>query len=466
MSKKITQQWEEEEFCRSYAATWEISMDQVHYGWLAPGEKSLRLLKDVRLPNATVLDIGCGMGENLIALSKQGCSCFGVDISRFMIAIAEDNQGRYAASNPIHLEVEDMRRLTAFPGVTFDLVLSVYSLEYLRSVKELRDVIATVANRLKPGGVFLFCFSHPLQHLRHVHLQNRTAPAMTGSESMLIYSVLDVVNCLQDCELTVDRVVEQETLNPSKITYAAGLAFPYHFHNGRNPCVPAFDNLSNAAPHTIIYKARKALGSRDTQTRRLTLDHGVIDLWGETWKIWERHSFQAMGKRFEVAALRKPDGKERYLSCTVLDFAIDREEIGDQSQIYVPIGETVSGGQISVSRRSLLGIVLKRLRQVGLHPTFGRSRFVLRDHPAPVGGLFLRRIDPIFGALDGLFSRRRFGLLVFVNRTEPGGGKVGLESFFPSLGDRVYVLYIARDHSVATELTGGQLPLPGLFDEP
>jgi SAM-dependent methyltransferase len=421
------------------------------------------MLKNIPLTQATVLDVGCGMGENLIALSRMGAKCFGVDISRYMVEMAEAKQVGLTGENPVMFEIEDMRSLTAFQGVSFDLILSVYALEYLRSAKELRDVIATVVNRLKPGGTFLFCFSHPLQHIRHAHFQNETAPAATSTDSNLIYSIRDVVNCLDDCGVTLDRVLEQETSNPSRILYEKCKKYPYHFHKGKNPCIPDFDEFSNAAPHTIIYKARKPPGSSVYLTQPLHLNHGTVELWDSTWTVSERHSFQSMGRRFEVSALKRLDSRERYLCATVLDFSVAQEDIDSGDSIYVPIGETVAGGQVSVSRRSLLGILLKRLRRRGLHPVFGQQRFALREHPVPIGGIFLRRIDPIYGIIDGAFSRRRFDVLLFVNRCEPGSGKVGLDSFFPSLGDRIYVLYVARDRSIIEEHTQEQLPLPGLW---
>jgi hypothetical protein len=37
------QYWADIEFCTRYSAMWEISIEKVHYGWLAPGENELRL---------------------------------------------------------------------------------------------------------------------------------------------------------------------------------------------------------------------------------------------------------------------------------------------------------------------------------------------------------------------------------------------------------------------------------------
>ena len=61
--------WEEKEACDLYEQTWEISTEDIHYGWLAPGEKSVQMLNDIP-EGAKALDVGCGMGENVVALNN------------------------------------------------------------------------------------------------------------------------------------------------------------------------------------------------------------------------------------------------------------------------------------------------------------------------------------------------------------------------------------------------------------
>src|ERR1051326_9119162 len=85
-----TQRWRDREFCQQYADTWEISTSEVHYGWLSPGENSVRLLPTAEIEGATVLDVGCGMGENMVALAKKGATCFGIDVSEHMLAFARE----------------------------------------------------------------------------------------------------------------------------------------------------------------------------------------------------------------------------------------------------------------------------------------------------------------------------------------------------------------------------------------
>ena len=61
-----SQAWDDDEFCDTYEQTWELSEQEVHYGWLAPGENTLKLVEGICLQGANVLDVGCGLGQNLI----------------------------------------------------------------------------------------------------------------------------------------------------------------------------------------------------------------------------------------------------------------------------------------------------------------------------------------------------------------------------------------------------------------
>jgi SAM-dependent methyltransferase len=459
MAETLVQHWDDAEFCRMYAETWEISTDQVHYGWLAPGEDTLQLLADFPLRNANVLDLGCGMGENLICLSNKGARCFGVDISSHMVNKANENARARAKREPPKFVVQDMRRFTAFPELSFDLILSVYSLEYLRSTKELRDVCAMVASRLKPGGTFVFCFSHPLQHFGHANLQNHTGRSDETNEAMLIYSFRDVMVCLDECKLTADRIIEQITLNPSRISYQNSLAFPYHFHEGKNPCVAKFDSLSNRAPHTVIYKARKLALEvrRDVNERNLPFE--TIALWGEPWMVIDKTSVSAVAHNFEISKIRR--GRECYILCEVLRFEVGVVDLLDESDIFVPLGESLVAGQMSIARFTLLGILLQKFRSSGLHAVFRKQSFALEEHPEIIHGVFMSRVERLSGRLEKMYPGHRFSLLVFVNGDEPGSGKVGLDSFIPRVGDRINVIYLAEDKpnrsgpSMKTELLPG-----------
>jgi len=103
----------------------------------------------------TVLELGCGYGELAIDMAHHGATILGVDINADIIAYG---QGLLAKEAPevrqaVTLRVADCRELPA--DQTYDLIISRDTLEH---VQELEEVIADVARRLRPGGLFLVGF--------------------------------------------------------------------------------------------------------------------------------------------------------------------------------------------------------------------------------------------------------------------------------------------------------------------
>ncbi len=439
MSEKSSltiQKWSDREYCRQYAETWEISTREVHYGWLAPGENTLQLLREINIDGATILDVGCGMGENLVSLSRQGGKCFGIDISKHMLAYAR------VRSQKIQFIQQDMRELSAFPGVLFDLILSVYSLEYLDSLQEFRDVLATLFQRLRPGGIFVLCFSHPLQHYRHSMLRNESAQSNNEQPSPLIYSFKDVVLCLNETGFTIDRIIEQQTPNPSTIAYEDSRIYPYHFHDGKNPCATEFDILSNSAPHTIIYKVKKPESSSPLK-RQMTLNmqFGGVRIWGTFRRVIDSVLFRRGKIKFLILKL---DPKDAVVGvCKVYGFEIEKADIKKGNQVRVP----VDGATRLIPFNSLLGILFRRAKREPFKFAYQQDWLFVPDQRKLLNNVFISRVDPVFGEFLNLFPKEEIGVLVFVNGEEPSGGKVALQNFFPSLGDRIEVVYIACDRT-------------------
>jgi ubiquinone/menaquinone biosynthesis C-methylase UbiE len=138
----------------TYQASTRISIVDVHYGPLAPGERELGLLGDVT--GKQILEVGCGGGQNAIALTRWGATCVGVDPSAAQLAHAR------RLAQEIGVEVRFLsgiaEDLAAFPDESFDLVLSSYAFDY---VTDLRQAYREAWRVLKPGGPFVFCLSHP-----------------------------------------------------------------------------------------------------------------------------------------------------------------------------------------------------------------------------------------------------------------------------------------------------------------
>ena len=137
-----------------YQAHRRISTDDVHYGPLAPGERELGLLGDVH--GKKILEIGCGGGQNSIALAKWGATCTGLDPSTAQLDYAR--RLAHAECVTVRFVTGVAEDLGAFAESTFDLVLSSFAFDY---VADLQRTYSEVARVLRPGGLFVFCHSHP-----------------------------------------------------------------------------------------------------------------------------------------------------------------------------------------------------------------------------------------------------------------------------------------------------------------
>jgi SAM-dependent methyltransferase len=142
------------EISSNYQADTYISTNDVHYGPLGLGERSLGLLGDVR--GKRVIEIGCGGGQNAIVLAKWGATVSGIDPSREQLDFAR----RLSESEGVKIRLEEgiAEDLGTFPDGRFDIALSSYAFDYVTDL----DLALREAHRvLDNGGILVFCLSHP-----------------------------------------------------------------------------------------------------------------------------------------------------------------------------------------------------------------------------------------------------------------------------------------------------------------
>lgn len=96
-----------------------------------------------RVAPRTILEVGCGEGYMLEALSRAGigASLHGVDVSGRAIADAQDRLGARAI-----LEERDAREL-AQDGRTFDLVMMLEVLEHIPQPEQMLPILAGLTHR-------------------------------------------------------------------------------------------------------------------------------------------------------------------------------------------------------------------------------------------------------------------------------------------------------------------------------
>jgi SAM-dependent methyltransferase len=118
-----------------------------------------------------LLDVGCGTGHHMARLAATGFEVAGVDGSDEMLVRARER-------NPsARLERADVG-LLPFPDQSFDFVLSVEVLRYLKSPQQ---ALGEMRRVLRPGGVCLVTAA-PLLSLNGYYVVNRIAHAVPVSD--------------------------------------------------------------------------------------------------------------------------------------------------------------------------------------------------------------------------------------------------------------------------------------------
>src|SRR5712692_594638 len=103
-------------------------------------------------PPLRILDLPCGQGRHAIELARRGYDITGVDLSPFLLKVAEERAR--ADGIRLHWLEGDMRHPIA--GERFDVVLNLFtSLGYFADEADDRKVVDAAAAMLVPGGRFL-----------------------------------------------------------------------------------------------------------------------------------------------------------------------------------------------------------------------------------------------------------------------------------------------------------------------
>jgi len=129
-------------------------------------QQKLQVTRKYFRADMEVLEIGCGTGSTAIAHAPYVSHIHAIDISSKMIGIAKDKADAKNISNITfeHLGIEEL----LVPAQTLDAVLGL-SVLHLLDNKE--AAIATIYEKLKPGGIFVSstaCIADTMKFFKYI----------------------------------------------------------------------------------------------------------------------------------------------------------------------------------------------------------------------------------------------------------------------------------------------------------
>jgi len=167
----------------------------------------------------TILDLGCGTGNDVLRLARAGFAVTGLDYSQQAIA-----QARSKAGSKATFVVADMAQALPFPAATFDAVTSNVAV-HMFSDTITRTVFVQVRRILRPGGLFLF----HVNALADRALRARRIPPLREIEANYILEqtgqtvrffsneyLLDLLAEWRDVNLEAIAIPDRETGQPFK----------------------------------------------------------------------------------------------------------------------------------------------------------------------------------------------------------------------------------------------------------
>lgn len=174
------------------------------------------------LQNKTVLDVGCGCGENCVQFLKLGASSVkGLDISKKMLETASKEN---ALPNIEYIN----KSMTELTDITerFDVVFSSLAVHYIQNFDKL---VTDISNLLNQDGYFIFSQEHPLttalltqnywtQNSENEYLHyNLTTYALEGErkvtwivDGVIKYhrTIASIINSLLDAGFMIEKILE------------------------------------------------------------------------------------------------------------------------------------------------------------------------------------------------------------------------------------------------------------------
>lgn len=244
-----------------------ISLKDVHYGPISPGEVDLKLLGNVK--GKDVLEIGCGGGQNAIVLKKWGARSVGIDLSREQLEVARKLAKKERVKIPFYRGT--MEDLSRFSDESFDIILSAFGVGYTDNLAKTFEEVHRVLRR---NGLFVFADTHPIvdrgniarhgkrrtweisdyfnrrKHTWTWRIEDKVAKFRTRHRT-----IQDYFETLIQVGFSVERILEPEPYPLAKMTVEERDRIAPYMGDGERG-LKNFD-IWKKTPFTIIFKASK-----------------------------------------------------------------------------------------------------------------------------------------------------------------------------------------------------------------
>lgn len=182
------------------------------------------------LTNLSILDLGCGFGQNSnVLLNRKASRVVGVDISSNMINLANQINNNHNTS----YYCMDMENIDTIHE-KFDLVISSLAVHY---VKDFNKLVKDIYNLLNEKGEFIFSQEHPItlapingkswdyndnNEPISFNLSNYQEPGERKifwlTEDVIKYhrTISEIINTLITNGFTIEKVLEPKPIKPYK----------------------------------------------------------------------------------------------------------------------------------------------------------------------------------------------------------------------------------------------------------
>jgi SAM-dependent methyltransferase len=171
---------------------------------------SAHLLGDVK--GRSLLDFGCGMGEESIYFAKLGANVTAIDASQVGIEITRERAAYNELADRVNAQVMDATN-TTLPQNSFDLVNGLGILHHVG----VRAGLMEVKRILKPGGVAVFL--EPMGNIRFVEKCKNWLHKKLGKKLNLIKVTEDEENLKMKDILSCEAEFSYLKTYPYRLTY-------------------------------------------------------------------------------------------------------------------------------------------------------------------------------------------------------------------------------------------------------